>query len=723
MTRDRIQVGQLHVATDLHRFLTDEALPGSGVEPDAFWAAAEAIITELAPRNRELLRVRDRIQVRLDEWHRAHQGPVTDVAAYDALLHEIGYLVPEPADFTIGTTRVDTEITRQPGPQLVVPLLNARFAVNAANARWGSLYDALYGSDAIDQTAELAGGSSYNPVRGAAVIARGRALLDKAAPLAGGSHADVISYGVGPDGLTATLADGTVTGLADAHCYVGHRGGSELEAVVLTHHGLRLEILIDRTDRIGASDPAGVNDVVLESAVTTIMDLEDSVAAVDPADKVLGYRNWLQLMQGRLGANVTKNGTTFRRTMAPDRTCTAADGSTVTLHGRSLLFVRHVGHLMTTDAILDASGAEIPEGILDAIVTTLCSAHDLRGDTDLSNSRAGSMYFVKPKMHGPDEVALTVELFQRVEEAYGLDPGTVKLGIMDEERRTSVNLKACVYVARDRIAFINTGFLDRTGDEIHTSMQAGAFVRKADMRHQEWLGAYEAHNVDVGLAAGFAGTAQIGKGMWAMPDLMADMLAQKAAQLRAGATTAWVPSPTAATLHSIHYHEVDVAQTLRELARREPVGIRPILHLPVAIGPQWSEADKQQEIDNNVQSILGYVVRWIDQGIGCSKVPDIHDVALMEDRATLRISSQLLANWLLHGVITREQVLESLHRLAAVVDRQNDDDPNYEPLAVGEQSLAFCAARDLILLGIQQPNGYTEPILHRYRRLKMDGAS
>ena len=715
---DRIEVGQLHVAAELYQFLTDEALPGSGVAPADFWQAAEAIITDLTPTNRDLLAVRDRLQAQLDGWHRGNPGPITDPDAYEALLREIGYLVPEPADFSISTHGVDVEITEQPGPQLVVPLLNARFAINAANARWGSLYDALYGTDVIEQSGGLEAGSSYNPVRGAAVIRRGRALLDEFVPLATGSHSDVTNYAVGPKGLSATLADGTLTALAEPAQYVGHRSGAALEAVVLVHHGLHLEILFDRSDPIGGADAAGVKDIVLESAVTTIMDLEDSVAAVDASDKVLGYRNWLQLMQGRLHEKVTKRDTTFVRTMNPDRTCVAADGSTVSRSGRALLFLRHVGHLMTTDAILDAEGAEIPEGILDAIVTSLCALHDIRGNTDRPNSRAGSMYFVKPKMHGPDEVALTVELFSRLEQAYGLERGTIKLGIMDEERRTTVNLKACVYEARDRIAFINTGFLDRTGDEIHTSMHAGPVVRKADMRTQDWLAAYEIHNVDVGLAAGFAGTAQIGKGMWAMPDLMADMVAQKSAQLRAGATTAWVPSPTAATLHAIHYHQVDLTQVQRDLAGRAPIGIAAILRIPIPAEPDWSETDKRRELENNVQSILGYVVRWIDHGIGCSKVPDIHDVALMEDRATLRISSQLLSNWLLHGVITRDEILASLQKMAPVVDRQNAGDPAYESLAVGETSLAFCAARDLILLGSAQPNGYTEPILHSYRRKK-----
>ncbi|HEY9314492.1 malate synthase G [Williamsia sp.] len=720
MTAQRVRVGRLQVAEELHQFLTDEVLPGSGVQPDTFWRAAEAIIADLAPRSRELLAVRDRIQTSLDQWHRAHPGPPGDIAAYQRLLREIGYLVPEPEDFAVTTTGVDAEVCDQAGPQLVVPLLNARFAVNAANARWGSLYDALYGTDAVDRGGVLAPGTSHNPARAAEVIARGRELLDRAVPLATGSHADAVGYAVGTDGLIVVLSDGTVTGLGDAGQFVGHRTGDELEAVVLAHHGLHLEIHIDRVHPIGASDAAGVKDIVLESAVTTIMDLEDSVAAVDPADKVLGYRNWLLLMQGRLSERVTKGGATFLRSMNPDRLCTAGDGSVVTLHGRSLLFVRHVGLLLTTDAILDAEGAEIPEGILDALVTALCSLHDLRGNPELANSRTGSMYFVKPKMHGPDEVALTVEMFTQIEEAYGLPFGTIKLGIMDEERRTSVNLKACIHQARDRIAFINTGFLDRTGDEIHTSMQAGPVVRKVDMRDQAWLAAYERHNVDVGLAAGFAGVAQIGKGMWAMPDLMSDMLAQKIGQLQAGASTSWVPSPTAATLHAIHYHQVDVAATQRELSTRKPIGIDPILALPVAADLHLGAADRRRELDNNVQSILGYVVRWIDQGVGCSKVPDLHGVALMEDRATLRISSQLLANWLLHGVIARDDVLDSLHRMAPVVDGQNAGDPRYEPLAVGDESLAFCAARDLILLGAAQPSGYTEPILHSYRRQKKE---
>jgi len=711
-------VGQLQVDTSMHDFIANEALPGTGIDQRSFWAATESIINDLAPRHRALLGVRDRMQRDLDQWHREHPGPLTGTAPYEAFLRGIGYLVPPPPSFTISTAGVDAEISSQPGPQLVVPLLNARFAVNAANARWGSLYDALYGSDAIAQTGDLAPGSQYNEVRGAAVISMGRALLDEAAPLSSGSHADVVQYSVTGDGLHAAFDDGRTTSLADPGQFVGHRSDPELAAIVLVHHGLHLEVLIDRRDAVGANDPAGVKDIVVEAAVTTIMDLEDSIAAVDPEDKVLAYRNWLQLMKGELSESVTKNGASFLRTMNADRSCTALDGSTVTLPGRSLLLLRHVGHLMTSDAVLDAEGVAVPEGILDAIVTTLCSLHERAGRSRLRNSRTGSMYFVKPKMHGPDEVALTVELFRRVEAGFGLDRGTIKIGIMDEERRTTLNLAACVYEARDSIAFINTGFLDRTGDEIHTSTHAGPVVRKAAMRAQAWFEAYEAHNVDVGLAAGFPGMAQIGKGMWAMPDRMADMLEHKIDHLRAGATTAWVPSPTAATLHALHYHRVDVRQVQQNLRSRPATELASLLRVPVTASADWSEADVQRELDSNVQSILGYVVRWVDQGIGCSKVPDIDDVGLMEDRATLRISSQLLANWLVHGVITAEQVTAALHRLAAVVDEQNAGDPAYESLAAGDSSLAFCAARELIFLGVDQPNGYTEPILHSYRRRK-----
>ncbi|CAI7980084.1 malate synthase G [Frankia sp. Hr75.2] len=713
---DYIDVVGLRVASELHQFVAEEALPGSGVDQAAFWAGAAEIINELTPRNRELLARRDELQQAVDDYHRRTPGRPAQ-SDYAEFLTSIGYLLDEPAPFTITTDGVDDEIATQAGPQLVVPLLNARYAVNAANARWGSLYDALYGSDVIDETdgKERAGG--YNPTRGAAVIARVREILDRSFPLASGSHADATRYAVDADGLVVTI-DGAAVRLADPALFVGFRGeGDEPTAVLLTHHGLHIEIQVDRNHPVGAGDRAGVSDVVVEAAVTTIMDLEDSVAAVDAADKVLGYRNWLQLMQRRLTAEVDKGGRAFTRVLAADREYTTADGGTVTLPGRSMLLIRQVGLLMTTDAVLDRDGRPVPEGILDALVTGLGSVHDLRGDTAGGNSRTGSAYVVKPKMHGPDEVAFTIELMSRVERLLQLPPATIKLGIMDEERRTSVNLRRCVYEARDRVVFINTGFLDRTGDEIHTSMLAGPMVRKAAMREATWIRVYEDNNVDAGLALGFPGRAQIGKGMWAAPDNLADMMTQKIGHPLAGASCAWVPSPTAAALHALHYHEVSVADRQRELAGRRPADRLELLTVPLAEpAAAWSPEEVAAEVDNNVQGVLGYVVRWVELGIGCSKVPDLTGTPLMEDRATCRISSQHVANWLRHGIVSREQVEESLRRMAALVDAQNAGEPGYRPMAPAFEELAFAAARALLLEGADQPNGYTEPLLHEHRR-------
>ena len=715
---DRTSCGDLQVATELYKFINDEAIPGTGLDPQTFWSGVDTLIHELAPINCKLLAKRDSLQAKIDAYHTERKGEPHNAQEYKTFLKEIGYLLPEPQNVKVTTNRVDAEVATTAGPQLVVPVMNARYALNAANARWGSLYNALYGTDAIPGDGGAEVGSLYNPIRGERVIAFAKQFLDDSAPLSKGSHDGAVGYQIVDGALVVAIKSGEVE-LADPKQLIGYLGdSSNPTAILIGHNGLHFEIQIDASHEIGKADKAGIKDILMESALTTIMDCEDSVAAVDAEDKVLVYRNWLGLMKGDLKEAVTKGGKSFERTLNADRNYKGPNGESVSLPGRALMFIRNVGHLMTNNAILDGDGNEVPEGILDGIFTCLVAIHDLKR-TENKNSRAGSIYIVKPKMHGPEEVAFTNRLFGEIEDLLGMDRFTVKLGIMDEERRTTVNLKACINAAAERVGFINTGFLDRTGDEMHTSMLAGPMIRKGDMKKSTWIGAYENWNVDTGLECGLQGKAQIGKGMWAMPDLMADMIEQKIGHPMSGANTAWVPSPTAATLHAMHYHKVDVFGRQDALKGNYRNSVDDILEIPVESNPRWSAAEIQAELDNNAQGILGYVVRWVNQGVGCSKVPDINNIGLMEDRATLRISSQHIANWLLHEITNEAQVIETMRRMAAIVDSQNANDPNYEPMAVNlDQSIAFQAALELVLKGISQPNGYTEPVLHR-RRLEL----